>query len=101
MVCGGWFDSALKYWNVADGLEKIDVVREPSFSILTLTSKKPTVDREYEYQYLMLDDMSLLVLYSLQHLRKDLSQASSPIQTKNISSMNLNHRAGLRLYPCS
>ena len=42
MVCGGWLDSALKYENVADGLEKSDIVREPSFSIKTLTSKKVT-----------------------------------------------------------
>ena len=70
MVCGGWFDSALKYCNVADGLEKSDVVREPSFSIATLTSKKLTVDREYEFENLMLDDMFVLLLYSLQYLRK-------------------------------
>ena len=78
MVCGGWFDLALKYWNVADGLEKSDVAREPSFSIVTLKSKKLTVDREHEYENLMLDDMYLLLLYSLQYLRKDLSEASSP-----------------------
>ena len=52
----------------------------------TLTSKKLTVDREYEYENLMLDDTSLLLLYSLQYLRKDLSKASSPNQTENISS---------------
>ena len=63
---------------------------------MTLTYRKLTVDREYEYENLMLDDMFLLLLYSLQYLRKDVSEASSPIQTKNISSMNLNHRAGLR-----
>ena len=51
MVCGGWFDLALKYWIVADGLEKSDVVRELSFL---------TIDRDYEYENLMLDDMSLL-----------------------------------------
>ena len=79
MACGGWFDVALKYWNVADVLEKSDVVRELSFSIVTLRSKKLTVDRDYEYENLMLDDMSLLLLYSLQYLRKDLSEASSPI----------------------
>ena len=49
----------------------------------------------------MLDDMSLLLLYSLQYLRKDLSEVSSPIQTKNIPSMNLDHRTGLCLYLCS
>ena len=54
MMCGEWFDLALKYWNVTDGLEKSDVVREPSFSIVTLRSKKLTVDREYEYENLML-----------------------------------------------
>ena len=101
MVSGVSFDLALKYCNVADGLEKSDVVREPSFSIVTLTYKKLTADREYKYEKLMLDDMSLLLLYSLQYLRKDLSEASSPIQTKNISYMNLNHRAGLHLYLCS
>ena len=101
MMCGGWFRLTLKYCNVADGLEKSDVVREPSFSIVTLRSKKLTADRKYEYANLMLDDISLLFLYSLQYLRKDLSKASSPIQTKNISSMNLNHRAGLCFYLCS
>ena len=75
MVCGGRFDLALKHWNLADGLKKSDSVREPSFSIVTLTSKKLTVDREYEYKNLMLDDMFLLLLYSLQYLRKDLSEA--------------------------
>ena len=101
IVCGRWFNLAFKYWNVADGLEKSDVVREPSFSIVTLRSKKLTADREYEYENLMLDDMSLLLLYSLQYLRKDLSEVSSPIQTKNIPSMNLDHRTGLCLYLCS
>ena len=66
----------------------------------TLTSKKLTVDREYEYENLMLDDTSLLLLYSLQYLRKDLSKASSPNQTENISSVSLNHRAGSDLYLC-
>ena len=65
MVCGGWFHLALKYCNVADGLEKSDVVREPSFSVVTLWSNKLTAEREYEYENLMFYDMSLLLLYSL------------------------------------
>ena len=44
----------------------------------------------------MLDDTSLLSLYSSQYLRKDLSKASSPNQTENISSMSLNHMGWLR-----
>ena len=50
MVFGGWFNLVLKYWNVVDGLEKSDVGREPSFSIVTLASKKSTVDRECKYE---------------------------------------------------
>ena len=100
IVCGGWFNLALKYWNVADGLEKGDLVREASFSVVTLASKKLTVNREYDYGNFMLDNMPLLLLYSLQYLRKDIREASSPIQTKNVT-MNLNHMAGLCLHLCS
>ena len=64
MVFGGCFNLVLKYWSIVDGLEISDVGREPSFSIVTLASKKLTVDREYKYENLMLDDMSLLLLYS-------------------------------------